>query len=401
MGGILLLSGCGEEDSDPTFTFTRTFTPDARLNGDSVSVLAFETDLALRYELVAGDGRACAYGKRSAFQGSSYLSCWGRRIHPNDREQVSGNVDGSDKMLSIGNDHVCTTLTNLGGRRVHCDGSNNFGVNTDPEPLGESEPKSGHWLSAPYVIASGDNHNCALDAFGVYCWGDNRMGQTVVPVLTDPRWVAAGGNTSCAIDDQNELICWGDNSQGQASVPGGLTDVSKVAVGHDFVCASDILGEVSCWGNTLGWSASALAAVSRKVVHMSAGKNHVCILNETQAKTDVQPQLLSAECFGQNNTDGTLLDVPADINLNIRTISAGNGFTCASNEYSGYAWSPDEGDNGDVIYDSEDNAVYSEENHQGILCWGSNDQGQASAPKQLCLGYHSKAIDFDERTCPE
>lgn len=380
MGGILLLSACGEEDSDPTFSFSRTLTPDARSNGDVDSILNFEPALGVRYALVAGDGRACAYGERTGFKGEGYLSCWGRKINPKDKNQVGHNVRGEIKVLSVGSDHVCTTLT-TGDRRVHCDGSNSHGQNTDPEPLDVQDVKRGHWLSSPNVVASGDNHNCAIDVYGIYCWGNNSKGQIDVPVLSAPRWVAAGGDTSCAVDDNNgtdELICWGNNNHGQVDVPAGLTAISKIAVGHDYVCVANV-GQVECWGNTADWTIPTYT----NVVHISAGKDHVCVLDETQAS----PQELSAGCFGNENAEGDLLDVPASINNNIRTISAGNGFTCASNTYSGFAWSTDS------------DGVFQPEEHKGILCWGKNDENQASAPNQLCLGYHSQAIEFDDRTC--
>ena len=396
ISGILLLSACGEESGDPTFSFSRTVTPDARSSdGWGIdSVLALEPSLVERYDLVVGDGRACAYGARSGFAGVNYLSCWGRRIHPNDREQVSGNVDGGTKMLSIGEDHVCTTLTNFGGRRVHCDGSNSHGQNTDPGPLREDEVKRGHWLTNPNVVASGNQHNCALDLYSVYCWGNNNKGQTDVPVMRDVKWVAAGGDTSCAIDGNDDVFCWGSNEHEQVNVPSYLGSVSNLAVGEEFVCASNNL-ELLCWGDLSDWS---FLDTFTKIIHISAGQDHACILDETQ----VEPRILEAKCFGRENGRNDLLAVPTAINTNIRTIAAGNGFTCASNMYSGYAWSPDEDALGnDIIDEITGELVYSQQDHKGILCWGKNDERQASAPKQLCLGYNNQAIDYDERTCPE
>lgn len=398
ISGILLLPACGEESGDPTFSFSRTVTPDARSSdGWGIdSVLALEPSLVERYDLVVGDGRACAYGARSGFAGVNYLSCWGRRIHPNDREQVSGNVDGGTKMLSIGEDHVCTTLTNFGGRRVHCDGSNSHGQNTDPGPLREDEVKRGHWLTNPNVVASGNQHNCALDLYGVYCWGNNNKGQTDVPVMRDVKWVAAGGDTSCAIDGNDELICWGDSQYGQVDVPSNVVSVSRVAVGHDFVCAANA-AQVECWGNTGGWDLADDYYTFSRIVHISAGASHVCVLDETQAS----PQILDAKCFGKDNEAGDLLAVPPAINTRVRTVSAGAEFTCASNMYSGYAWSPDKDDDRNIIVDDvTGEPLYSVQDHKGILCWGKNDEGQASAPKQLCLGFNGEAKDYDERTCP-
>ena len=288
-------------------------------------------------------------------------------------------------------DHHINTSNNSS----HCDGSNSHGQNTDPSPLSKNETKSGHWLTNPYVVASGNRQNCALDFYGVYCWGDNGKGQTDVPVMQDVKWVAAGGDTSCAIDGHDELICWGDNRQGQADIPDYISSVSKVSVGGDFVCAANG-GQIDCWGNTAGWNEQ--PGTYTDVVHISAGQDHVCILDETAAGV----QSLQASCFGKDSTTSDLLVVPAEIKSNIRTISAGNGFTCAANIYAGYAWSPDEDALGnDMVDEITGEPVYSQVDHTGILCWGKNDEGQASAPKQLCLGYNQQAIDYAERTCPE
>lgn len=378
MSGILLLSACGA-DEDNGFSFNRDVPPEAKTNGTISSVLELSPNLRTRYELVAGQGRACMYG---ALQNSNVLSCWGRSIHPNDREQVGGFVKGNDNMLSIGEDHVCTTLVDS-ARRVHCDGSNEFGENTDPDAIKRNnEIIEKHWLKNPSLVASGNRHNCALDEYGVYCWGSNSKGQTNVPSLTNPKWVAAGGDTSCAIDDDGKPECWGDNSAGQTDIPDNVTFVTGLAVGSDFVCASNV-GSIECWGNTEDWDVQPTSVT--EVVHLSAGGDHVCILDRTQDS----PEIIVAECFGNDDSTASLLSVPEGIQSNIRSISAGYGFTCASNNYSGYEW-----------YDDNKDSIYELEPQLGVLCWGNNEENQASAPRQLCLGYHDEAIPLEARTCP-
>lgn len=79
ISGILLLSACGEESGDPTFSFSRAVTPDARSNDEwnADTLFAYEPDFAVHLELAAGDGRACVFGKRNGFQSEGYISCWG------------------------------------------------------------------------------------------------------------------------------------------------------------------------------------------------------------------------------------------------------------------------------------------------------------------------------------
>ena len=216
----------------------------------------------------------------------------------------------------------------------------------------------------------------------MYCWGSNSKGQTNVPSLTNPKWVAAGGDTSCAIDDDGKPECWGDNSAGQTDIPDNVTFVTGLAVGSDFVCASNV-GSIVCWGNTEDWDVQPTSVT--EVVHLSAGGDHVCILDRTQDS----PEIIVAECFGNEDSTASLLSVPEGIQSNIRSISAGYGFTCASNNYSGYEW-----------YDDNKDSIYELEPQLGVLCWGNNEENQASAPRQLCLGYHDEAIPLEARTCP-
>src|ERR1700712_5584072 len=69
-------------------------------------------------------------------------------------------------------------------------------------------------------LALGRAHGCSLDSGidGVLCWGDNSSGQTKVPFLLQPSFIAAGGDVTCAVAFGG-VRCWGDSSHGQLSVP--------------------------------------------------------------------------------------------------------------------------------------------------------------------------------------
>ena len=92
----------------------------------------------------------------------------------------------------------------------------------DPTPSTDS-PEAAAPLAQQAVVAPrtrqlalGRAHGCSLDAeiSGVLCWGDNTRGQARVPALRSPRFVAAGGDTSCALAASG-VICWGDDARGQ------------------------------------------------------------------------------------------------------------------------------------------------------------------------------------------
>lgn len=58
------------------------------------------------------------------------------------------------------------------------------------------------------ATASGAAHSCGIRSdFTLTCWGDNQMGQTVVPLSTlgthRYKYVSAGYSHTCAIDCDN------------------------------------------------------------------------------------------------------------------------------------------------------------------------------------------------------
>ena len=162
-------------------------------------------------------------------------------------------------------------------------------------------------------LALGRAHGCSLDSGidGVLCWGDNSSGQTKVPYLLQPSFIAAGGDVTCAIA-LGGVQCWGDSSHGQLAVPLALGTVVQVAVGSQHVCALNDRGSVRCWGD----NSLAQRPVPKlgKVLSISAGANHTCALSASDVK-----------CWGDNShgqLDAPKLDRPSQI-------AAGGAFTCA------------------------------------------------------------------------
>lgn len=168
-------------------------------------------------------------------------------------------------------------------------------------------------------VAVGGEHACALKRDGtVWCWGDNQLGQTGVPLessqtcespsgiprycvpeprqvadLNDVEEVSAGGRMTCVRRRDRTVWCWGDNSPpyepspGQGIIGDGLpntelcrrlplgppeqeppgrpcrrrpsrvarlTDVATISVGDLGSCARLISGEIWCWGVNSGQS---------------------------------------------------------------------------------------------------------------------------------------------------
>jgi alpha-tubulin suppressor-like RCC1 family protein len=140
-------------------------------------------------------------------------------------------------------------------------------------------------------IAAGDSHTCALfegKSAIVKCWGLNDEGQLglgdretrgdelndmhskLPPVQVEEgvSTIAAGGNRTCAVREDQSLTCWGDNTDGllglgdeidRLSGIGPRVDLGKglafadgkaigLVLGQAHACAMVNNGSVRCWG---------------------------------------------------------------------------------------------------------------------------------------------------------
>ena len=136
---------------------------------------------------------------------------------------------------------------------------------------------------APSALAVGFTHACVLRDREAHCWGDDRFGQlgrgrvSALPLAPGPSIamgpliaIAAGGSSTCAIDDQGAVFCFGLARHGQLG-DGTLEDhasptrvlslppASAIGVGSDHACAiAD--GDVYCWG----WNGTGQAVPDRR-----------------------------------------------------------------------------------------------------------------------------------------
>lgn len=208
-------------------------------------------------------------------------------------------------------------------------------------------------------LALGKAHGCSLDAAidGVRCWGDNRSGQTQVPPLAAATFIAAGGDTTCAISS-GIVQCWGDNSHGQRDVPRGLFQATQLSMGDAHVCALSAAGKVVCWGDDS--SGQLRAPELSNVESVGAGAHHSCALAGGQVV-----------CWGDSSRDQ--LKVPA--------LSEPKSLAVA-------------GDHACVIDSGK------------VVCWGGREKGvlqgspQLQAPSVLATGpTHVCALDASGVHC--
>ncbi len=85
------------------------------------------------------------------------------------------------------------------------------------------------------------DHICIVDDQGAKCWGNNNLGQSNVPPLSNPRSISVWETNTCALDDYG-VTCWGGPSE---SLVKSFLINPKIVNGN---CAVDDIG-LNCWGN--------------------------------------------------------------------------------------------------------------------------------------------------------
>lgn len=147
--------------------------------------------------------------------------------------------------LALGGNHGCALLQ---AGEVLCWGANASGQlgQGDVAIVGDDEAPASRpaiALDLPAVqVTVGGSHSCALlDDGHVRCWGDNSVGQlglgntmnlgddelpsSVPPVSLGgvAKQIAAGGNHTCAVLTNNDVVCWGQNTYSQLGLGSSVT----------------------------------------------------------------------------------------------------------------------------------------------------------------------------------
>jgi alpha-tubulin suppressor-like RCC1 family protein len=220
------------------------------------------------------------------------VKCWGRNVEgqlgtgsvsARSATPVSSQVASGASLLSTHADTTCALV----GSAVKCWGANGHGqvgtASPDPEPVPTNVPFPAGG-AAPTFLAVGDRHACAgltptaQTNSGLFCWGDNAVGQlgSSSPATQSTPLQAgtidngqrsvralAGGSFSCSAKDDLEFKCQGASDLGQAGPGGSATTAGTVsfsglvdaAAGTDHACVL-VQGtsggpEVQCWGSNL------------------------------------------------------------------------------------------------------------------------------------------------------
>lgn len=227
-----------------------------------------------------------------AIDGASALHCWGENgsgqlavdIGAESSVPVSAPELASVTAVAAGSTHACALLPD---GSAMCWGSNGSGQVGSDGAGNPAKPSAVSGISGVSALQGGLDATCAVNAAGLWCWGDNADSQLTDVVIAQatatPTDLMLAGVTSFALgsdgdDDANDplgghgcvvqgekVACWGNNRKGQlgrgtvsdqetsAAEIVGLADVAGLALGAEFSCARLHTGGVRCWGrNDLG-----------------------------------------------------------------------------------------------------------------------------------------------------
>lgn len=230
------------------------------------------------------------------------------------------------------------------------------------------DPRSEAILATPVAIAAGtkvafgDDHLCYLSGTTLICGGDNSNGQLGDGTIIDSTattvpgtWteVAAGGDSTCALDTAGDVFCWGANGDGQLGIgapgPDQVTpqavvapaNVTRLFVGPKWGCLI-AGGQLHCWGNNafgvLGLPDGNDRVAPTRVgtrsdwTHLTHGDLHACGL-----AADRSLWCWGHGDFGQIDTPLANLNEPRQIAGEWISVASGEHFTCAVN-LAGERW---------------------------------------------------------------
>ena len=284
------------------------------------------------------------------------------------------------------------------------------------------------------------DHQCAIRAGEVYCWGNNKWGQVgngplstsyLQPVsvegLGSGMTSVVTNSFACGLDSFSTVWCWGRNmgqlgndaTQGVSlpvAVRGLSGGVASISLGDRHACALMLDGSVYCWGaNYLGQlgdgtttnsvQAVRVKSLTSPVVALTAGADYTCALMSDG----------SVKCWGLNGAYAvhdsypdfaSLLPVPVPgLPGGIKSITTGFETTCALS-FLGSVWCWGRNSSGELgdgtTVDGSVTAVAVSGLPTGVtsivsgfqnfcaltmggtvLCWGDNRWGQLQLDKSI------------------
>ena len=320
--------------------------------------------------------------------------CWGA----NDHGQAPSRLNAAPgfKAITSGEKHSC----GLQNRSWFCWG-NYYGPFRErvgagsPRPYEVEPPSRGEAFDA---ISSGRKHVCALRPSGeAACWGWNESGQA--SPFEDERFtaVSSGEEHTCALRPDGSPVCWSDRNWAWSEEEMKLVQCPPIDRPQGEQCEHHSIEAIKesivrSWrGVYVGSLYAGIPPRDLRLAAISSGSHHTCAL-----RLDGSPV-----CWGFIETGEPFEDQI------FRVVSSGNSHTCLpmvdfDSLYPGVCRGFE------TLADERFAAISSGSGHTCALrldgtpvCWGFNQEGQASPPEGERFvavssgGYHTCALRPD------
>ncbi len=311
--------------------------------------------------------------------------------------------------------------------KVQCWGSNYQGKLATGDETPHYAPTAAKIVPSATAIAAYLDHGCAIVAGGkVVCWGGSGTGAAngqpaisaviAVDIAKPVVRLALGNAFTCALDGDGGVWCWGDNQLGQlgdgtktsrsaAKLVGGIGKVVSLAAGGEHVCVATTDQKVACWGQfASNWDAlgpqqpytkpTVLPGLAN-VAQVAAGGLNSCAIATDGAVTcwgDNTAGLLGVgdDAYHDGPTAATAIGKVKQLAISSGgyacAIGADNGLRCwgaggqgqLGNSQAGPSIQPVTvtGVSGAVEVAVGTNHTCAATAAGSVWCWGGNDQGQ-------------------------
>ncbi len=255
---------------------------------------------------------------------------------------------------------------------VRCWGDNQLGQLVIPSTVG-----------ACTKVSAGYGHTVALrQDGGVRCWGAGEatdapdgffhFGQSNPPSMGPAVAIAAGENHSVAVLADGSVRCWGSNVFGQSTVPTGMGAAKAAIAGERFTVVLLQTGKVRIWGSGLPNQPEAIRSVAVGIDHD--------VLLRTDGRIEGWGDIYYCSGCPAVPPTGTFT-----------AVSAGSGFGLGvKSDGTVAAW----GIPGTVLTVPSDLGAVQQVDAGGshaialrangtVRCWGSNTDGESNTPAGL------------------
>ncbi len=222
--------------------------------------------------------------------------------------------------------------------------------------------------------ANTDNTDSDSDSGLEHDTGDSGGPDTATPVVGDWVDVSAGMYTACGIHTDGSLSCWGDNARSPCpNSPPTEGDFVAVALTTGTGCAIEFSGEILCWGNEE--NAPDLNDPPAGVwVSLRCGAG-ACVAIDSHGSLGWWGSTYSARVAP------TGVYLAADVGVDpdwVCAVDADGGLTCWDEDGAEWQHEAPAGSFRDVT--AGDRFTCGVTDDQNAVCWGMDQQGQATPP---------------------